>query len=102
MHARTIVTIKRLRHEGGALPVTLSDVTDRVFEELQVVSGAKKIRVAKVDLTLSGSGQFVMMAFNLNAHLLELSGYFRAKVLQGVQWGKRYIAFFIANVISEI
>src|SRR5262245_13520283 len=44
----------------------------------------------------------MVMAFNLNAGLLQLVGYFSAKVLERVERRQRHVSFFVANVVAEI
>src|SRR2546423_4839929 len=61
VHPRTVVAVDGLRHERGRLAVQVGDVSDDVLEDLQVVGGAEKRRVAEVDLALTGGCDLVVV-----------------------------------------
>src|SRR5215831_18193056 len=102
MHAGAVITVEWLGHEGRAFVMALGYVAHRVFKNLQVVGGANQSGIAKVDFALAGGGDFMVMAFNLNAGLLQLVGDFGAKVLERVERREGDISFFVANMVAEI
>src|SRR5688572_16983483 len=71
VHPRAIITVEGFRHEGGRLAVLVCSIANYVFEHLQVVGRAQHRRVTKVDLTLTGGGDFVMVTLDIYSTLRE-------------------------------
>ena len=59
------------RHEGGCLALLVCSIANYVFEHLQVVGRSQHRRVTKVDLTLTGGGDFVMVTLDIDSTLRE-------------------------------
>ena len=102
VHSRAVVPKKWLRHEGGALLVSLRDIAHGVFEQLKVIGGTDQSRVTEINFALAGRGHFVVVTLNLNTYLLEFGGNLSAKILQRIERWERYIAFLVPNMKSLI
>ena len=69
-HPRTVVPDQRLGHKGGGLSIGVCNVQDAVFQNLHFVSFRYRRVEFDPDLTLAGRTYFVMVYFNIQAHLL--------------------------------
>ena len=65
VHARTVVTGKRLRHEGGGLAELAGGALDDVLEGLQVIRSVQQGVELVVDLLLSTGADLVVEALEL-------------------------------------
>ncbi len=70
MHAGTVITNEGLGHESGRLAVGVGDVVYAVLQNLYFVSLGDEGVEAYANLTLTGGADFVVVYFNLEAHLL--------------------------------
>src|SRR4029453_16113898 len=102
MHAAAIVSEDWFRHEGDCAVVPFGNISQDVFVILHVVAHAFERRVTDVDLCWPGSGDFVMLALNRHACLLELQAHFVANVLQRVHWRDREVPLFWSNLVTEV
>ena len=68
---QAIITVEGFRHEGGRLAVLVCSIANYVFEHLQVVGRSQHRRVTKVDLPLTGGGDFVMVTLDIYSTLRE-------------------------------
>ena len=69
VHARTVVAIQRLRHEGSGLAVGIGYVVHAVLQGLNFVSLGHQGVELHADFVLTGSGHFVVVHFDDQAHL---------------------------------
>ena len=80
MHARTIVALDRLGHESGGLAIGIGDLVDHILVDLHVVAALGQ-RVELEAKFMLGGGDFVVMLFRLDAHVLHDRQHFAAHVL---------------------
>ena len=71
VHARAVVADERLRHEGRRLAVAVRHVVDGVLEDLHFVGLLHEAAGTHADFALAAGGHFVVMHFDLEAHLFE-------------------------------
>ena len=69
VHARTVVAIQRLGHEGRRLAVPPRDVFDDVFVEHHVVGRLDQGVKPKVNFSLAAGSHFVMLALDLRCRV---------------------------------
>ena len=86
MHARAVVAIDRLRHEGCGLAVDVGDLMDAVFVDLHLV-GHEGQRIELHAEFVLGRGHFVVVLLDLHAHLRHGAEHFAAHVLEAVNCG---------------
>ena len=102
MHAAAVIGEERLGHESDRFVVPLRHVAHDVFVILHVVGHLLHRREPNVDLGLARGRDFVMLALDRDARLLQLETHFIANVLQGVGRRDRKISFLCANLVTEI
>src|SRR5665213_4413807 len=68
VHARAVVALDRLGHEGRGLAVLVRDIVHDVFVNLHVVGGFDQGRKDVAELMLRG-GDLVMVLFDLEPHV---------------------------------
>ncbi len=71
VHTRTVVAVQRLRHEGSGLAVGVGDVVHAVLQGLHFVGLGDQGVEQHADLVLAGSRHFVVVNFDLQAHLFQ-------------------------------
>ena len=81
MHARAIVAIDGLRHEGRRLAIALRHLMDAVFVDLHLIGHLGQRRELETKFMLGG-GHFVVMLFDLGAHRRHGGEHFAAHVLR--------------------
>lgn len=91
VHAGTVISHDRLRHEGCRFAVSMGDVPDDVFHVLGPVGAFDQCRETCTDFILAGTGHFVVMDFDRNAHAFHQGTHFRTHVLKTVDWRNREI-----------
>ena len=101
MHAGAVVVEHRLGHEGRGLAVGAGDVADDVLVPLKVVRRFDERAELEVDLVL-GRGDFVVMAFNLNAELLHHHHHLHAQIAVGVERRGREVAELRHGLVAEV
>src|SRR5205085_12029028 len=69
---------------------------------LEMVGHRFHRRESDIDLRLPGRRDLVMLPFNWDASPLEFEAHLVANVLQTVGWSDRKVAFFCANLVTEI
>ena len=87
VHAAAVVADERLRHEGGRLAVAVRDVQHGVFEDLHLVGLVDQAAGADTDFALAAGGDFVVVHFDHEAHLLERQAHRRTDVLERIDGG---------------
>src|SRR2546423_2015673 len=102
MHAAAIIGEEWLRHKSDGFVVPLGHVAHDVFVVLHVVCHLLHRGETNVDLSLTRGRDFVMLALDRNARLLQLETHFIANVLQGVGWRYRKITFLCTDLVTEI
>ena len=102
VHARTVVTHQRLRHEGGRLAIGVRHVVDHVLHALQPVGTLHQRRKLRADLALAGTCHLVVVNFHGHAHLLQQHDHFRAHVLEGIHRRHRQIAALHARAMTAV
>src|SRR5690606_27750316 len=102
VHAGTVVANDRLGHEGSGLAVGVGNVVYAVLQDLHFVSLFHQGVGANTDFALAGSGDFVVVNFNVQAHLLHGSAHGGAQVVQGVYRGNREVAALDARTVTAV
>ena len=69
MHARTVVSDQRLRHERCSIAVSIGDVFHAVLVQLCPVGHIDQSVIANSNFRLTCSADFVVMFFNINTHV---------------------------------
>ena len=70
VHAAAVVADDGFRHEGQRLAIAMSDVLQRVFQNLHFVGFLGQRICSDVDLALARRGHLMMMHLEFEAHLL--------------------------------
>ena len=91
VHAGTVISHDRLRHKRCGLAVSMGDIPDDVFHVLCPVGTFDQCRETCTDFILAGTGHFVVMDFDRNAHAFHQGTHFRTHVLKTVDWRNREI-----------
>ncbi|SVJ52426.1 Uncharacterised protein [Klebsiella pneumoniae] len=71
VHARTVVAVQRLRHEGHGLAVGVGDVVHAVLQGLHFVGLGDQGVELHADLVLAGGCHFVVVDFDHQAHFFQ-------------------------------
>ena len=101
VHARAVVAIDRLRHEGGGLAVDVRDLVDAILVDLHLVGHQRHGVELHAELVLGGS-DFVVMLLDLDAHLGHGAEHFRAHVLHRILRRDREVAALGADAVAEV
>ncbi len=101
MHARAVVLVVRLRHEGGGLAVRVRDVVHDVFVELHVVGHLDQRVETHAQLVLR-RGDLVVVLLRLEAHLGHQRQHFRAHVLERVDRRDGEVATLRARTVTHV
>ena len=101
VHARAVVAIDRLRHEGRGLAVDVGDLVDAVFVDLHLVSHQRQRVEFHAEFVLGG-GHFVVMLLDLDAHLGHRTEHFGAHVLNRILRRNRKVARLGADAVAEV
>ena len=67
VHSRSVIAKQRLGHKRRGLAVLTRSVLHHVLKNLQIVGRAQQIRKTKIDLALTGGGDFVMQTLDVDA-----------------------------------
>ena len=102
VHARTVIAVKRLRHEGDSFVVFLRHVAHDVFVILQVVRHRFHRGETDVDFRLTRGRDFMMLALDRDSGFLQLKAHLVANILQTVGRSDREIAFLGTNLVTEV
>jgi hypothetical protein len=102
MHAAAVIGEEWLGHKSDRFVVPLGHVAHDVFVILHVVGHLFHRREPNVDFGLTRGRDFVMLALDRNASLLQFETHFIANVLQGVGWRHRKITLLCADLVTEI
>ena len=101
VHARTVIAINRLRHEGRAFAIGMGDIMHDIFIELQIVGNICQ-RVEFQTQFVLGSGHFVVVLFNIEAHFFHHGEHFATQVLAAIDRIDREIAALGARAVAHI
>ena len=100
VHARPIVPKERLGHEGGRLAVLAGDVLDDILVHHHVVGRLDQRVETEINLRLAAGGHFVMLAFDLDAQLLQHQAHLRANVLLRVVGRHRKVSLLVPDFVT--
>ena len=102
VHAGAVIGEQRLGHEGDGFVVLLGDVLDDVLVDHDLIAHADQFVELHIDFALAGSGDFVMLGFDIDAAIDHGLHHFVADVHQGV--GRRHgeVAFLVADLVAEV
>ena len=101
VHARTVVTEHRLRHERCGLAIGGRDVVHDILELLHVVGGLDERGELDAQLMLR-SGHFVVVLLDLDAHLAQHGQHLGAQILSRVDRGNREVAALDGRAVTQI
>ncbi len=102
MHARAVVAIERLGHEGGGETALAGDVLHHILVHHEIVRHAQQGCETHVDLALPRGRHLVVMAFHGNAEELHHPHHLAAHVLQRVRGGHREVALLGTDLVAEV
>src|SRR6185369_15935551 len=102
VHSRTVIAIQWLRHKRRRLPKLVCSIANYILKYLKIICRSQQRRIAKIDLTLSGSGNFVVMTFDIDATFGQRKRDLRSQINQRINRRARHIAFLRTNAIAEI
>ncbi len=102
VHAAAVVADERLRHEGRRLAVAGGHVQHRVLQDLHFVGLLRQAAGAHADFALAASRDFVVMHFDLQAHLFERQTHRRADVLERIDRRHREVATLEARAVTHV
>ena len=102
VHAGTVISHNRLRHEGRSFAVGVGYVMHAVFQYLHLVGFLHQGAEAGTDLTLSGGGNLVVMHFNIQAHLFHGRAHGGANIVQRIDRRYREVAAFNARAMAGV
>jgi hypothetical protein len=101
VHARAVVRLDRLGHEGRGLAIGVGDHVDDIFVDLHSVGGLGQSAVGEAELVLGG-GDLVMMLVHGKAHLDHRRDHLAPDVHRAVDRRDREIAALGARAVAEI
>ena len=101
VHARAVVAIDRLRHEGRGLAVDVGDHLDAVLVDLHAVGHHRQRRELEPELVLGGR-HLVVVLLDRAAHPRHGGEHLGAHVLHRVLRRHREVALLGADVVTEI
>ncbi len=101
MHARAVVAINRLRHEGCRLAIGNSDVVDAVFVDLHEVGRADQRVELRAKLML-GLRDFVVMLFDRQAHLAHRRQHFSAEIVLAVDRSAGEVTTLHTRTVTQV
>ena len=101
VHARAIVLVHRLRHEGRRLTIGRGHVVDHVLVELHPVRHRRERRELEAKLVLR-RGHFVVVLFGVEADLAHDGEHLAAHVLLGVDRRHGEVATLRARAVAHV
>ena len=101
MHARTIIAIDRLRHEGRGLAVAMGDIMHAVFVDLHEVSLLHQRAELRAKFML-GLRHFMVMLFDRQAHLTHGGEHLGAQILFAIHRRHREITTLHNRAMAHI
>src|SRR3954466_6111893 len=102
MHAAAVVPEEGFWHEGDGLSILIRDIADYIFVKHHVVRRLNQRVEALVDFTLPAGGNFVMVAFDIEAALDHHFHHLGPQILIMIGWRNGEISFLVPWTISEI
>src|SRR5690606_25508521 len=102
VHAGTVVTDDGLGHEGSGFAVRVGNVVYAVLEDLYFVSFLHQGIGANTDFALAGGRNFVVVYFNVQAHLFHCGAHGGTQVVQGINRGNGEVAAFYAGTVAGV
>ena len=101
VHPRAIVFKERLGHECGRLAMFGGHILHNVLVDLHPVGHLNHRRKTQVNFRLTGSRDFVMMAFDLKTGANHLVDHFRADVLESIIRRDGEITTLVADLVAR-
>ncbi len=101
MHARAVVAVDGLRHEGHRLAVPAGDVLDDVLVGHDLIGHARQRLVTEVDLALPSRCDLVMVELARDPDPLERQHHLRAQVVERVRGRRGEVALLRPGRIAE-
>ena len=101
VHARAVIAIDGLRHEGCGLAIGVGNLVDRVLVDLHLVGVAGQRVELDAQLVLRGSHLMVVL-FDHDAHLGNHGQHLGTHVLQAVHRRDREIAALDARTVTHV
>jgi len=102
VHARTIVTDQRLRHESRGLAIGVCDVVHGVLQNLYFVGLFDETTGTDADFALTAGRNFVVMHFDHEPEFLARTTHGVANVLVGIDRWHREIAALHARTVTFV
>ncbi|VXB37347.1 conserved hypothetical protein [Massilia sp. 9I] len=102
VHARAVVAVHWLRHEGRGLAVAVGHVPDHVLQVLGPVGALDQGREFGAEFILAGAGHFVVVHFDRDAHRFEDQRHFRTHVLEAVDRRDREVAALDGRTVAAV
>ena len=101
MHARTIITHHRFRHEGCGFAIAMGDHMHDIFIELHLISNINHGRKFHAQFMLRW-GDLMMMFFHFHAQIIEHSHHFGTQILSRIHWRNGKITALHARTMGII
>ena len=101
VHARAVIAINGLGHEGCGLAVGLGDLLDAILVEQDVIGSGDHRRELDAEFVL-GRGHFVVVLFDNDAHGGEGFEHFTADVLGAIDGGNREVTLLERDVVAGV
>ena len=102
VHARAVVAVDRLRHEGRDLAVLAGDVADQVLVPLGHVRLAEQRVLAYADLGLAGRRHLVVVDEGVDAAVVHGRDDLGAEVGRVVERRQRRVALLAGDLVPEV
>ena len=102
MHAVAVVADDGFRHESQGFSVSMSDVLQRVFQDLHFVGFFGQRVRRDIDLALAGGRHFMMMNFEFQTHFFASHRHRGANVLLRIHRGNRKVAALHARPMRAV
>src|SRR6185369_11325636 len=102
VHSRTVIAIQWLRHKRRRLPKLVCSIANYILKYLKIICRSQQRRIAKIDLALSGGGNFVVMTFDSDTTFAQRQRDLGPQVDQRISRRAGHVAFFRANAITEV
>ena len=102
VHARTVVTNDRLRHEGGCLAVLVSHVQHTVLQNLSLVGAANQRIELGTDFVLTRGSHFVVVHFDFNTAGFHGITHGRTDIVEAINRGNREVTTLNTRTVTGV
>ncbi|RMR21496.1 hypothetical protein ALP89_05683 [Pseudomonas syringae pv. persicae] len=102
VHARTVVTVQRLWHEGRGAAVSVSNVVNNVLQGLNFVSLLDQRIELHADFVLASGRHFVVVNFNGLAHFFQSVAHGGTDFVVMVKRRNREVTTFDARAVAFV